>query len=57
MSLAAMDQNSPPEQDNPVAKHGQIVDISRYRVVVEVALHDRAKPLARSWDRFMHAPT
>ena len=51
MSLASMDQSGPPEQDNPVAKHGQIVDISRYRVVVEVTLHDRAKPLSRSWDR------
>ena len=57
MSLASMDQSGPPEQDNPVAKHGQIVDISRYRVVVEVTLHDRAEPLARSWDRFVHALT
>jgi hypothetical protein len=52
-----MDQDGPPKQDNPIAKYGQTVDISRYRVVVEVALHDRAEPLARSWDRVMHAPT
>ena len=45
----------PPEQDHPITEHGQIVDISRYRVVVEVALHDRAEPFARLWDRIMHA--
>ena len=47
MRLASTDQNDPPEQDNPIAEHGQIVDISRYCVVVEVTLHDRAEPLAR----------
>jgi hypothetical protein len=57
MSLASMDQNGPPKQDNPIAKHSQTVGISRYRVVVEVALYDRAEPWPRLWNRLMHAPT
>src|SRR6266851_2297717 len=43
--LAPMDQHGPPEPDHPIAKSGQTVGVSRYRVVVEVALHDRPEPL------------
>ncbi|HEY6342515.1 MAG TPA: hypothetical protein VIY49_13555, partial [Bryobacteraceae bacterium] len=56
ISLASMDQNGPPKPDNPIAKHREIVDISWYHVVVEVAVHDRPEPLASPRDRFMHAP-
>src|SRR5207253_6665005 len=55
MSLAPMDQDGPPEPDNPIAKHGEVIDVSRYRVVVEVAFHDRPEPLASRRDRLMHA--
>ena len=55
--LAPMDQHAPPEPDHPIAKCGQTVDVARYRVVVEVTLDDRSKPLAglRYW--LVHAPT
>src|ERR1022692_3641603 len=55
MLLAPMDQHGPPEPDYPIAECGQTVNVSRYRVVVEVAFHDRSEPLAcpRHW--FMHA--
>jgi hypothetical protein len=36
-------------------KNAQTVDISRYRIVVEVALYDRLEPFARLLDRIMHA--
>ena len=54
--LTPMDQHGPPEQDHPIAECGEAVDVSRYRVVVEVALHDRPKPFAVLPNRFMHAP-
>ena len=53
--LAPMDQHAPPEPDHPIAECGQAVDVSRYRVVVEVALHDRPEPLARLRHRIMPA--
>ena len=55
--LTPMDQHGPPEPDHPIAEGGETVDVSRYRVVVEVALHDRSKPSAVLPNRFMHAPT
>ena len=38
--LASTDQRGPPEPDHLIAECGETVDISRYGVVVEVALHD-----------------
>ncbi len=35
----------------------QAVDVPRYRVVVEVVLHDRLEPLARLCQRIMQAPS
>ena len=52
-----MDQQAPPESDRPRAKCRQTVSVSRYRVVVEVTLHDRPKPLARLRYRFVHPST
>ena len=46
MLLAPMDQHAPPEPNRPVAKCEQAVRVSRYRVVVEVALHHRLEPLS-----------
>ena len=45
MLLAPMDQHRPPEPGHPIAECGQTVGVSRYRVVVEVALDDRLEPL------------
>ena len=55
MLLAPMDQRGPPEPDHPIAECGQTVGVSRYRVVVEVALYDRLEPLSRLLDRIVHA--
>jgi len=56
MPLAPEDQYVSPEPSHPIAKNRQAVDISRYRMVVEVTLHDRAKPCAGLRHRIMHAP-
>jgi RNA-directed DNA polymerase len=56
MLLAPMDQHGPPEPSYPIAKCRQTVGVSRYRVVVEVALRDRSEPLTSLRNRFMHAP-
>ena len=53
--LAPKDQYAPPEPSHPIAKCRQAVDVSRYRVVVEVALHDRPEPCAGLRHRIMHA--
>jgi hypothetical protein len=53
MLLAPMDQHVPPEPNRPVAKSEQAVRVSRYRVVVEVALYDRPEPLPGLRNRFM----
>src|SRR6202035_5218510 len=42
--LAPATNSSPPERDHPVPKHSQTLEVSWYRVVVEVALHDRLEP-------------
>jgi hypothetical protein len=52
--LAPMDQHGPPEPDHPIAECGQTAGVSGRRVVVEVALYDRPKPLAGLRYRFMH---
>ena len=57
MLLAPMDQHTPPEPDDPIAEGGQAVDVSWYRVVVEVALNDQPEPLAGLRHRLMHTPT
>src|SRR5260370_30479036 len=42
--LAATAKSSPPERKHPIPKHPQTRQVSWYRVVVEVALHDRLEP-------------
>ena len=51
--LTPMDQHGPPEPGHPVAESAETVDISRYCVVVEVALHDRSEPFAGEFNPFM----
>src|SRR6266849_10147671 len=53
--LTPTDQCPPPEPSHPLSKCAQAVDVSRYRVVVEVALYDRLEPFSRLLDRIVHA--
>src|SRR6266576_916354 len=39
--LAPATNSSPPERDHPIPEHSQTLEVSWYRVVAEVALHDR----------------
>jgi hypothetical protein len=55
MPLAAMNQHRPPEPHQPIAESIQAVGVSRYRVVVEVTLHDRSEPFAGERNRIVHA--
>src|SRR5208337_3539846 len=48
MALAALPQLRSPQTGQPSPKGEQAVEVSRYRVIVEVALHDRPKPLSRA---------
>src|ERR1022692_4553887 len=52
-ALAALAQLGPPQSGQPVPKDPQAVEVSRYRVIVEVALHDRPEPLAGVRNRSM----
>ena len=56
VALAALAQLSSPQSGQPVPKGPQAVEVSRYRVIVEVALHDRPEPLARWRHRIVPTP-
>jgi len=47
--------STPPERDHPIPEHSQTREVSWYRVVVEVALHDRLKPLSGLGHGIVHA--
>jgi hypothetical protein len=53
VALAALAQLCSPQSGQPVPKGPQAVEVSRYRVVVEVALHDRPEPLTRWRNRIV----
>ena len=53
--LAAAKQTSSPEPGHPFRKHVQAIGVSGYRIVVEVALHDRPEPLPRLRHRIVPA--
>src|SRR5262245_1472772 len=53
--LASSTECPSPEPSHPLAKYTQPLHVSRYRVVVEVALDDRLEPFARLPDRIVHA--
>ena len=55
MLLATAAQDLPPEPSHPIAEYAEAFRVSRYRVVVEVALDDRAKPLPGKRHWFMHS--
>src|SRR5580658_8367980 len=44
--LAPTANSAPPERDHPIPDPPQTREVSWYRVVVEVALHDRLEPLS-----------
>ena len=46
---------APPERKHPLPKHTQAREVSRYRVVVEVALDDRFEPDSGLGQRVVHA--
>ena len=52
--LASAANSTPPEREHPVPKHAQAREVPWYRVVVEVALHDRLEPLAGLAHRIVH---
>jgi len=45
--LAPSANGTPPESKHPVAEHAQTLEVSRYRVVVEVALDESTGATAR----------
>ena len=47
VALAATPQLRAPQPSHPFPEQPEAVEVSRYRVIVEVALHDRPEPLAR----------
>src|ERR1035441_1227451 len=57
MALAALAQLGSPQPGQPVAKESQAVEVSRYRVIVEVALHDRPEPFTGLRHRIVHPPS
>jgi hypothetical protein len=46
---------TPPESKHPITEHAQTREVSRYRVVVEVALDDRLEPLSGLGHGIVHA--
>src|SRR5260370_21863494 len=53
--LAPAANSMPPADQHPVPEQGQASVVSRYRVVVEVPLHDRPEPLAGLGNGIVHA--
>ena len=53
VALAASPQLRSPQAPQPIPKGLQAVEVSRYRMIVEVALHDRPKPLSRARHRLV----
>src|SRR5450432_3502981 len=53
--LAPAAKDTPPEHKHPIRKHTQTREVSRYRVVVVVALYDRLEPSAGVEHGIVHA--
>src|ERR1022692_4487338 len=53
--LAPATNSSPPERQHLIPKPTQTREVTRYRVVVEVALHDRLEPLSGLGHGIVHA--
>ena len=50
-------ESFPPEAQYAIPEQAKTVQVSRYRVVVEVALQNRPEPFSGLRYRIMHAPT
>ena len=50
-------KSTPPEREHPIPKHARTREVPWYRVVVEVALHDRLEPLAALAHGIVHPLT
>ena len=48
--------STPPERGHPIPKHSQAREVTWYRVVVEIALHDRLEPSSGLRHGIVHAP-
>ena len=55
VALAALPQLRSPQTGQPCPKGEQAVEVSRCRVIVEEALHDRPEPLSRACHRLVPA--
>jgi hypothetical protein len=55
--LASATECVPPEPQQSMPESSQAADVSRDRVVVEVAVHDRLEPFASLTHRIVHALT
>ena len=53
--VAPATNGTPPKSKHPIAEHAQTLEVSRYRVVVEVALDDRLEPLSGLGHGIVHA--
>ena len=53
--LASAANSSPPVRQQPIPEHAQTREVSWYRVVVEVSLHDRLEPLPGLRHGIVHA--
>ena len=53
--LTSAAKSTPPEHQHPIPKHTQTREVSRYRIVVEVALCDRLEPSAGLGHGIVHA--
>jgi len=54
--LAAAAKGLPPMPNRAFPEYAETVEVPRYRIVVEVTLHDRLEPSSRLSYRIMHAP-
>ena len=56
ISLAPATQSAPPQSQQSFSEPREAVEVSWYRVIVEVTLHDRLEPSSRLSYGIMHAP-
>jgi hypothetical protein len=56
MRLTPATQPAPPQSQPSLSEHREAIKVSWYRIVVEVALHDRLEPSSRLRYRIMDTP-
>ena len=55
--LTAAAKCAPPPSDDPTPEYAETVEVPRYRIVVEVSLHNRLEPLAGLAHGIVHTLT